>query len=61
MTAVTQASKQFSYEELRTMFDDMRKEFHNEFPLMFLAMHLETMERVSQLESRCKALEARRK
>jgi hypothetical protein len=29
--------------------------------LMFLAMHLETMERCAQLESRCKQLEARKR
>jgi hypothetical protein len=57
----TIASRQFSHEELRAMFDGMRKDFNNDFPQAFIAMHLETMERCAQLESRVKALEARRK
>ena len=67
MTAVstfverTVASKQFSHEELRTMFDGLRKDFNNDFPLAFIALFLEVSERCAQLETRCKDLEARRK
>lgn len=57
----TVASKQFTTEELRTMFDGMRRDFNNDFPLAFIAMFLEVSERCVQLESRVAQLEARRK
>jgi hypothetical protein len=57
----TMASKQFSDEELKRVFDGLKQDYGNDFVLMFLATHLETMERCAQLESRVKELEARKR
>ena len=67
MTAVsaflerTQASKQFSDDELKRCFDGLKKDYNNDFIIMFLALHFETMERCVRLESRVKELEARKR
>jgi hypothetical protein len=57
----TIASRQFSGEELKRTFDALKQDYGNDFVLMFLAMHLETMESCAQLESRVKQLEARKR
>ena len=67
MTAVsaflerTEASRQFTHDELKSIFDGLKQDYGNDFVLMFLAMFLEVSERCVQLETRVKALEARRK
>jgi hypothetical protein len=67
MTAVsafierTMASRQFSDDELKCIFDEIKRDYSNDFILMFLQMHIETMERCVQLETRVKALEARKR
>ena len=55
MTAVsafierTVASKQFSDDELKDIFDGLKKDYNDDFVLMFLALHMETMERCARL------------
>ena len=67
MTAVsafierTMVSRQFSDDELKCIFDEIKRDYSNDFILMFLQMHIETMERCVQLETRVKALEARKR
>jgi hypothetical protein len=57
----TYASKQFTNEELMTMFHGLKADYGNDFALMFLAMHLETMERCALLETRVAALEGKKR
>lgn len=57
----TIASKQFSHEELKQMFDGVKQDYNNDFVLMFMAMHLETMERCAQLEMKIAKLELKKK
>lgn len=57
----TRASRQFSDDELKRVFDALKKDYNNDFILMFLSLFLEVAERCTQLESKLKELEARKR
>ena len=55
----SQASKQFSNAELSKAFEGCKQHFGLDFVLTLFALHMETCDRIAELEMRLGALEER--
>jgi hypothetical protein len=54
-------SKRFSSNELLEIFADCKRRYGDDLGLMFMAMHLESEERIAELELKVAKLEAKRR
>jgi hypothetical protein len=58
---VDRTSKGFSSSELLQIFHDCKARYGEDLGLMFMAMHLESEERIAELELKVAKLEAKRR